>query len=119
MLTGTADATWSGALTDGTGDVAVGSDTWVGRCATSEDTDATNPAELLAAAYASCLSMTAADALDEGCVRKDVVHRMELVLAAIRGEAQADVLHIRGPPGDNLNLPCNSCRTDSNDSLRV
>lgn len=64
MLSGTADATWSGGLQDGTGDVAVGSNTWVSRCATSAETDATNPAELLAGAFASALAMVAADALD-------------------------------------------------------
>lgn len=65
METATADATWSGALPDGTGDVALGSDAWVGRCATAAATDTTNPAELLAAACASWFSMTAADVLDE------------------------------------------------------
>lgn len=61
----TADATWSGSLMDGDGDVALGSGVWTGRYATPDVEDATDPEELLAAAQASCFAMTASYVLEE------------------------------------------------------
>ena len=68
MPTSTADATWEGALRDGTGrmrtesgsvDAAFGFGTRFG------DEAGTDPEELLAAAHAGCFSMALANALDE------------------------------------------------------
>lgn len=66
MQTRTADATWEGALADGSGPVALGSDAYGGPYSFAprfEDDDGTDPEELIGAAEAGCYAMALADAL--------------------------------------------------------
>lgn len=61
----TANATWTGTVTDGDGTLALDSGAWEGRYATPNEPGATDPEELLGAAHAACFSMTVAYALSQ------------------------------------------------------
>lgn len=68
MPTRTADATWEGALADGSGTVALGSGAYEGPYSFAsrfEDGAGTNPEELIGAAEAGCYAMALANMLDE------------------------------------------------------
>src|SRR5579872_5755557 len=64
----TADAEWRGNLTEGKGEIKLGSGAFHGRYdwrSRSADGDGTNPEELIAAAHAGCFSMALAHMLSE------------------------------------------------------
>lgn len=70
----TADATWSGFLFDGTGELALGSGVWADAYGTPDADGVTNPEELLAASHASCYAMTLAYILGESGFTPEDVH---------------------------------------------
>lgn len=68
MPTRNAEATWEGALTEGSGSVALGSGAYEGPYSFAsrfQDGDGTNPEELIGAAEAGCYAMALANMLDE------------------------------------------------------
>jgi osmotically inducible protein OsmC len=77
MPTSTAEATWDGALIDGEGTVALGSDAYEGPYSFAsrfESGDGTNPEELIGAAEAGCYAMAFANMLDEEGYSPERVH---------------------------------------------
>ncbi|MFB6105370.1 MAG: OsmC family peroxiredoxin [Halobacteriaceae archaeon] len=75
----TSEATWRGNLRDGDGDFVVGDDVFAGQYTfvsrfTEEETDKTNPEELIAAAHASCFAMALSNELASDGYEPERVH---------------------------------------------
>lgn len=72
-----AEATWDGALNDGSGTVALGSGAYEGSYSFASrfaDGDGTNPEELIGAAEAGCYAMAFANMLDEEGYSPESIH---------------------------------------------
>ena len=93
MPTRTAEATWTGALTDGDGTVELGSGAYEGAYSFAsrfEEGDGTNPEELIGAAEAGCYAMALSNMLD------DAGHDPERVHAEAAVHLDADALEVTG-----------------------
>ena len=77
MSVRTADATWNGDLSDGAGSMQTESGAYDGDFSFEsrfEDTDGTNPEELIAAAHAGCYSMALSNILADAGYSPERVH---------------------------------------------
>ncbi|MFB6080335.1 MAG: OsmC family protein [Haloferacaceae archaeon] len=77
MPTRTSEATWEGALVDGSGTVALGSGSYEGPYSFAsrfQDGEGTNPEELIGAAEAGCYAMALSNMLDEAGYTPERVH---------------------------------------------
>lgn len=86
----TADATWSGSLLEGAGQLELGSEVWADAYGTPHADGVTNPEELLAASHASCFAMTLAYILGESGFTPEDVHATSNVVVE-QGEASISI----------------------------
>ena len=92
------DASWSGNLKDGSGEMSLGSGAYSGAFSFAsrfEDGDGTNPEELIAAAHAGCFSMAFSNALDEAGYDPENVSTTATVNLDLEGD---------GPEIDRIDL---------------
>ncbi|MEF8784054.1 MAG: OsmC family peroxiredoxin [Haloarculaceae archaeon] len=104
MPTSTAEATWTGALMDGSGTVTLGSGAYEGAYSFAsrfEDGDGTNPEELIGAAEAGCYAMALANMLDENGYSPERIHaEAEVTLDADALEVTTVDLSVEGTVPD-------------------